>query len=222
MLQFIFEAVVNLFFPLSVGLLQFLMNLSMLLFLSFFILLSSLSESFEFLVHNEESLLILCFIAFIFFAYSFVSVDFFNDFQKKIVALENQLLLVVDARYRNLLTAFDRFLFHKGLVIRLQFAYTLFCFSFISGWSLNRGFSHHLISSLFFNRLNSLKRLKKQTLKPIQSRLNYFCLVPLLFSRSSVALPRIDNALLGLVEAGHRLSVVKSFFRKLSFLKTIS
>jgi hypothetical protein len=37
-----------------------------LLFISLIILLSSLSESFEFIVHNEESLLVLCFVAFIF------------------------------------------------------------------------------------------------------------------------------------------------------------
>ena len=64
------------------------------LFLSFSILLSSLSENFEFLVHNEESLLILCFIAFIFFAYSFLSVGFYDDFQKRVFDLEQQLVLV--------------------------------------------------------------------------------------------------------------------------------
>ena len=63
------------------------MNVFVLLFLSFFILLSSLSENFEFLVHNEESLLILCFIAFIFFAYNFLSVGFYGDFQKRVFDL---------------------------------------------------------------------------------------------------------------------------------------
>ena len=67
------------------------MNNYMLLFVSIFIIVSCLSENFEFLVHNEESLLLLCFVSFIFFAYSFLSVIIFEGFQNKVLALETQL-----------------------------------------------------------------------------------------------------------------------------------
>merc|ERR1712166_830268 len=94
-------------------------------------------------VHNEESLLILCFIAFIFFAYSFLSVGFFDDFQKRVSSLEQQLLVVVATRFK------------------------------------------FLINSLFLFQLGNILRLKNQVLKPIQSRLNHFSLVPFLFGKSS-------------------------------------
>ena len=97
------------------------MNVFVLLFLSFFILLSSLSENFEFLVHNEESLLILCFIAFIFFAYNFLSVGFYDDFQKRVFDLEQQLVLVASSRFNVLLSSFNELLHHKDLVLRFQF-----------------------------------------------------------------------------------------------------
>ena len=54
-----------------------------LLVLSIIIILSSLSEKLEFFVHNEEVLLTLCFIAFIFFAYSYLSDSISEDFQTK-------------------------------------------------------------------------------------------------------------------------------------------
>jgi len=160
-------------------------NTSILLLISFFILLSSLSESFEFLVHNEESLLILCFIAFIFFAYSFLSVGFFDDFQKRVSNLEQQLLVVVDARFKVLPSSFNEFFFRKGLVIRFQFILGLLA----SGFRLNcLVFSSDvklLIDSLLFFQLSNVLRLKNQILKPIQSRLNHFSLVPFLFGKSS-------------------------------------
>jgi hypothetical protein len=80
-----------------------------------------LSENFEFLVHNEESLLILCFIAFIFFAYSFLSVGFYDDFQKRVFDLEQQLVLVAGSKFNVLLSNFNELFLRKDLVLRFQF-----------------------------------------------------------------------------------------------------
>lgn len=161
------------------------MNTSILLLISFFILLSSLSESFEFLVHNEESLLILCFIAFIFFAYSFLSVGFFDDFQKRVSSLEQQLLVVVATRFKVLLSSFNEFFFRKGLVLRFQFILSLLISGFRLGCSVFSSDVKFLINSLFLFQLGNILRLKNQVLKPIQSRLNHFSLVPFLFGKSS-------------------------------------
>jgi hypothetical protein len=160
-------------------------NTSILLLISFFILLSSLSESFEFLVHNEESLLILCFIAFIFFAYSFLSVGFFDDFQKRVSSLEQQLLVVVATRFKVLLSSFNEFFFRKGLVLRFQFILSLLISGFRLGCSVFSSDVKFLINSLFLFQLGNILRLKNQVLKPIQSRLNHFSLVPVLFGKSS-------------------------------------
>lgn len=162
-----------------------MMSTSIILLISFFILLSSLSESFEFLVHNEESLLILCFIAFIFFAYSFLSVGFFDDFQKRVFSLEQQLLVVVGARFKVLLSSFNDFFFRKGLVLRFQFILGLLTFGFRLSCLVFSSDVKFSINSLFLFQLSSILRLKSRLLKPIQSRLNHFSLVPFLFGKSS-------------------------------------
>ena len=59
------------------------MSNTVLLVLSIIILLSSF-EKIEIIVHNEEVLLTLCFVAFIFFAYSYLSDSVSEDFQKKV------------------------------------------------------------------------------------------------------------------------------------------
>jgi cbb3-type cytochrome oxidase subunit 3 len=101
------------------------MSNSILFLISFVIFISSLSESFEFIVHNEESLLVLCFIAFIFFAYSFGSVEASDYIKKTAASLEDQLLLVVFSRFKALISNFNEFFFFRGLVIRFQFILAL-------------------------------------------------------------------------------------------------
>jgi len=194
------------------------MNTSILLLISFFILLSSLSESFEFLVHNEESLLILCFIAFIFFAYSFLSVGFFDDFQKRVSSLEQQLLVVVATRFKVLLFNFNEFFFRKGLVLRFQFILSLLISGFRLGCSVFSSDVKFLINSLFLFQLGNTLRLKNQVLKPIQSRLNHFSLVPFLFGKSSAVVFGLNfecfikkSIYLGNSQFFHRSMLLKHF-----------
>ena len=104
------------------------MNNYMLLFVSIFIIVSCLSENFEFLVHNEESLLLLCFVSFIFFAYSFLSVIIFEGFQNKVLALETQFLTVASTRFKYLILKFNDYSFGKGLLSRFQFLLVLIIF----------------------------------------------------------------------------------------------
>lgn len=155
-----------------------------LLFISLIILLSSLSESFEFIVHNEESLLVLCFVAFIFVAYSFLSLSVFDDFQKRVSSLEEQLLLVVVSRFKTLISNFNEFLFFRGLVIRFQFILALLSMRLQSDWAASMFELNSSINSLFLSKLVNVLRLKTQVLKPIQDRLNTISLMPLLFSDS--------------------------------------
>jgi len=161
------------------------MNNFILLLISFLILLSSLGESFEFLVHNEESLLVLSFIAFIFFAYSFLSVGFFDDFQKRVATMEQQLLVVVDTRFKVLVSNFNGLFFNKGLSLRFQIILGLSLLSFQLGRKTFSSDAKLLINSLILFQLGGILRLKNQILKPIQSRLNHFSLVPFLFGKSS-------------------------------------
>ena len=141
------------------------MNNFILLLISFLILLSSLGESFEFLVHNEESLLVLSFIAFIFFAYSFLSVGFFDDFQKRVATMEQQLLVVVDTRFKVLVSNFNGLFFNKGLSLRFQIILGLSLLSFQLGRKTFSSDAKLLINSLFLFQLSGILRLKKPIIK---------------------------------------------------------
>lgn len=169
------------------------MNVFVLLFLSFFILLSSLSENLEFLVHNEESLLILCFIAFIFFAYSFLSVGFYDDFQKRVSDLEQQLVLVACSRFNVLLSSFNEFFLRKDLVLRFQFILGLLRSGLYLDYSVFSSSLTFFFDSLLLFQLSNVLKLKNQILKPLKNRLNHFSLAPFLFGDSKLAISLVSH-----------------------------
>lgn len=163
------------------------------LFLSFFILLSSLSENFEFLVHNEESLLILCFIAFIFFAYSFLSVGFYDDFQKRVFDLEQQLVLVAGSKFNVLLSNFNELFLRKDLVLRFQFILGLLRSGIRLDYSVFSSNVTFFFNSLLLFQLGNILKLKNQILKPLKNRLNHFSLAPFLFGDSKLAISLVSH-----------------------------
>ena len=169
------------------------MNVFVLLFLSFFILLSSLSENFEFLVHNEESLLILCFIAFIFFAYSFLSVGFYDDFQKRVFDLEQQLVLVAGSKFNVLLSNFNELFLRKDLVLRFQFILGLLRSGIRLDYSVFSSNVTFFFNSLLLFQLSNILKLKNQILKPLKNRLNHFSLAPFLFGDSKLAISLVSH-----------------------------
>ncbi len=171
----------------------FKMNVFVLLFLSFFILLSSLSENFEFLVHNEESLLILCFIAFIFFAYSFLSVGFYDDFQKRVFDLEQQLVLVAGSKFNVLLSNFNELFLRKDLVLRFQFILGLLRSGIRLDYSVFSSNVTFFFNSLLLFQLGNILKLKNQILKPLKNRLNHFSLAPFLFGDSKLAISLVSH-----------------------------
>ena len=171
----------------------FKMNVFVLLFLSFFILLSSLSENFEFIVHNEESLLILCFIAFIFFAYSFLSVGFYDDFQKRVFDLEQQLVLVAGSKFNVLLSSFNELFLRKDLVLRFQFILGLLRSGIRLDYSVFSSNVTFFFNSLLLFQLSNILKLKNQILKPLKNRLNHFSLAPFLFGDSKLAISLVSH-----------------------------
>jgi len=198
----------------------FLMNNYMLLFVSFFIIVSCLSENFEFLVHNEESLLLLCFVSFIFFAYSFLSVIIFEGFQNKVLALETQFLTVVSTRFKFLTLKFNDYSFGKGLLSRFQFLLVLTIF--VSKYyrrNFDNILANILINCMFLVKLNEFWKTKNQNLKlSFQSKLSNFSLSPFLFNSLSFSsknfFSRSYNETISLTKSLH-------FFRKSSHLKQL-
>merc|ERR1711933_17571 len=198
----------------------FLMNNYMLLFVSFFIIVSCLSENFEFLVHNEESLLLLCFVSFIFFAYSFLSVIIFEGFQNKVLALETQFLTVVSTRFKFLTLKFNDYSFGKGLLSRFQFLLVLTIFvSKCYRRTFDNILANILINCMFLVKLNEFWKTKNQNLKlSFQSKLSNFSLSPFLFNSLSFSSKKFFSR-----SYNETISLTKSlqFFRKLSYLKQL-
>ena len=152
-----------------------------------------MSENLEFLVHNEESLLILCFIAFIFFAYSFLSVGFYDDFQKRVSDLEQQLVLVACSRFNVLLSSFNEFFLRKDLVLRFQFILGLLRSGLYLDYSVFSSSLTFFFDSLLLFQLSNVLKLKNQILKPLKNRLNHFSLVPFLFGDSKAAISLVSH-----------------------------
>jgi len=198
----------------------FLMNNYMLLFVSFFIIVSCLSENFEFLVHNEESLLLLCFVSFIFFAYSFLSVIIFEGFQNKVLALETQFLTVVSTRFKFLTLKFNDYSFGKGLLSRFQFLLVLTIFvSKCYRRTFDNILANILINCMFLVKLNEFWKTKNQNLKlSFQSKLSNFSLSPFLFNSLSFSSKKFFSR-----SYNETISLTKSlqFFRKSSHLKQL-
>jgi len=199
-----------------------LMSVFFLFFCSFFILVSSLSENFEFLVHNEESLLILCFISFIFFAYNFFGVTLFEGFNSKALTLESQLLSVVNTRFQALVSAFCDFLFSKGLTLRFQFISVLALYKSAFFWS-SFGYNYtFLVNWLILSKLEVFLKIKSQVLNPIRLRLTNFVLSPFLFGASASYFNRYfwPNFSYLLVKNSLRLES-PHFFNNLRFFKIL-
>jgi hypothetical protein len=191
----------------------------MLLLISFFILLSCLSENFEFLVHNEESLLILCFVSFIFFAYSFLSVTFFEGFKNKTLALENQLLIVVDTHFQALVSRFSDYFSGKGLFLRFQFVFTLAFYRSVFSWLVSSYIYKFSINWLILAKLVNLLRLKSEILDPIKLRTR-FSLSPVLFGNFTFYLKRYFRSNFSHLKVKNSSQLKNSqFFRALDLFK---
>merc|ERR1711957_209769 len=116
---------------------------------------------------------------------------FFDDFQKRVATMEQQLLVVVDTRFKVLVSNFNGLFFNKGLSLRFQIILGLSLLSFQLGRKTFSSDVKLLINSLFLFQLSGILRLKNQSLKPIQSRLNHFSLVPFLFGKPSFINPEV-------------------------------
>lgn len=136
----------------------------MILLFSIFILFSSSSESIEIVIHNEEVLLTLCFIAFIFFAYSYLSDGFVKDSQQKVEDLKGKLFDVISRRCYILIDSFDnRFLF-KSLNVKI----VLVISSLVPYWSFQthvfKKISQIQVLPIFLNALQ-MNHLKLEVFK---------------------------------------------------------
>jgi hypothetical protein len=85
--------------------------------LAFLILVASFSEL---IVFNEEVLLALCFIGFIFFAYSYLNQTVFDIFQDRADKFEADLLSAFKGKFDGSVTFFQELLFIKGFSQKLS------------------------------------------------------------------------------------------------------
>ena len=161
------------------------MSNTVLLVLSIIILLSSF-EKIEIIVHNEEVLLALCFISFIFFAYSYLSDSVYEDFQKKVETLEGQLFSVISERFNSILVHFDELVLFKSLEAKLSIIENLlYSRIFFHFFSFQQQALKHRVSSLITGKLMEVVRAEAKIVEEIQKKTMKSVLVSLILPASS-------------------------------------
>ena len=156
-----------------------------LLVLSIIILLSSF-EKIEIIVHNEEVLLALCFISFIFFAYSYLSDSVYEDFQKKVETLEGQLFSVISERFNSILVHFDELFLFKSLEAKLSIIENLlYSRIFFHFFSFQQQALKDRVSSLITGKLMEVVRAEAKIVEEIQKKTMKSVLVSLILPASS-------------------------------------
>jgi Ca2+/Na+ antiporter len=147
-----------------------------LIIISVIFILSSLSEKIEFIVYNEEVLLALCFVLFVFFIYGYLNESVYNDFQKKIEGLEDQLFNVISEKFNTTLVHFNELFLLKGLEFKLSTIESLLYSRISSHFTLYRGQilkdkASSLVSISLFEILRSgskiTEKLQKKVIKTI-------------------------------------------------------
>lgn len=161
------------------------MSNTVLLVLSIIILLSSF-EKIEIIVHNEEVLLALCFISFIFFAYSYLSDSVYEDFQKKVETLEGQLFSVISERFNSILVHFDELVLFKSLEAKLSIIENLlYSRIFFHFFSFQQQALKDRVSSLITGKLMEVVRAEAKIVEEIQKKTMKSVLVSLILPASS-------------------------------------
>jgi hypothetical protein len=161
------------------------MSNTVLLVLSIIILLSSF-EKIEIIVHNEEVLLALCFISFIFFAYSYLSDSVYEDFQKKVETLEGQLFSVISERFNSILVHFDELFLFKSLEAKLSIIENLlYSRIFFHFFSFQQQALKDRVSSLITGKLMEVVRAEAKIVEEIQKKTMKSVLVSLILPASS-------------------------------------
>jgi hypothetical protein len=192
----------------------------MLLIISAVIFISSLSENLEFIVHNEETLLTLCFVAFIFFAYSYLGAGIFDDFQKSATSLEERLFSVISERFKSILVFSSEFSLMKGVATKFAIVSTLLSYRIQSDWvffSLQA--PNDAINSIYLTKLASTLKLENQIIKTVQDYTVRSVMAPLMLSglvSTSIAEWNIACFIKPL-----KFSADMSFFSKVQKLKSI-
>lgn len=193
----------------------------MLLVISAVIFISSLSESLEFIVHNEETLLTLCFVAFIFFAYSYLGASISDDFQKSATSLEERLFSVISERFKSTQVFANEFSLLKGVTAKFAIVSTLLTSRIHSDWVF---FSvqtpNDAINSIYLAKLASTLKLENQIIKAVQDYTVRSVMAPLMLS--GLVSTSIAEWSLSCFIKPLKFSGDTTFFSKVQKLKSIS
>ena len=197
------------------------MNVVALLAISIVIFISSLSENLEFIVHNEETLLTLCFVAFIFFAYNSLRSGISEDFQKNASVLEDRLLMVISEKFKSIKILFENFSLMKGITTNFMIVSVLLSYRVQSDWYLSSlQVPSNAINVVFLDKLTSILKVESQVLKNSQDYSIRSVIAPLMLSGSVSALIAEWN--LSCFIKPLKFSKDMSFFSKVQKLKLIS
>ena len=186
-----------------------------LLVLSIIIIISSLSEKLEIFVHNEEVLLTLCFIAFIFFAYSYLSDSISEDFQKKVEGLENQLFAVLSEKFSSTVAHFEELFLFKYLGLKLSIMESLVDSRLSSNFLIAQPqVLKDNVNALTLSKLMEIVRAEAKIVEELQKKTMKSVLISLVLSTSSYSYVKpLKQAML--------VDSSSTFFAKVSAIKSL-
>jgi hypothetical protein len=186
-----------------------------LIIISVIFILSSLSEKIEFIVYNEEVLLALCFVLFVFFIYGYLNESVYNDFQKKIEGLEDQLFNVISEKFNTTLVHFNELFLLKGLEFKLSTIESLLYSRISSHFTLYRGQilkdkASSLVSISLFEILRSGSKITEKLQKKVVKTIFISNILDINYSSSKFSLTLQPYDSYGVTTFFNKLSAIKS------------
>jgi len=150
-----------------------------------FILFFSAGCLIEFFVFNEEILLSLCFLSFIFFAFNTMSDSIYDNFTSAASKLESDLLVSYNSLKQSFTAKFEHFFQMRGLNLKFKILLT----SIKSYLSISQTNSALKLSSSFFStafsKLNELVLFENKLFLSFQQNCVTTLLYPLIFQTAN-------------------------------------
>lgn len=179
-------------------------------------IISSLTEKFEFIVHNEEVLLFACFVSFVWSAHAYLSIGISEDFQKKVQGLEDQFFSVISEKFSGSIAYFDELFMFKGLEAKLLIVKTLVftrLFSHFTNFQIT--FWKDTVNLRTSARLMEILRAENKIIEEVQLKSIKSIIISLILPKSSFDYLK---SLKQVMVAGN----IKHFFLKVSFIAKLA
>jgi hypothetical protein len=188
-----------------------MIEINVILSLFFFCLLSF----FDFIVFNEEILLALCFLSFLFYCFNTLSDSVFNSFEDRASKFESDLLISYSSQKNMLINNFQNFFMLRGFSSKFKILLTTVAFYFkqVSSYAIHKSSSS--IFAFSSSKLTELALTDQKLITTFQKNCIITLLYPLILNTTKTNSIRLVSSLISSKLKSQRKA-------KTSFLKFLS